>query len=53
MGAISSGGLTQEDFEWEEFTERGLSCYRFSEWRSAFKHVGIMTVVIKRTVFDK
>ena len=36
-----------------EFTEGGFSYYQFSEWRSAFKHVGMMTVVHKQTVFDK
>ena len=56
MGAISRGGLAQGDFDWGGeggFTEGGLSCYQFPELRSAFKHVGIMTVVIKDTIFDK
>ena len=52
-GAISRGGLPKGDFDWWEFTEGEFSSYQLPEWRSVLKHVGIMTVVIKHTVFDK
>ena len=56
IGRDFQGGFTKGDFAWGRkggFTERRLSYYQFSEWRSAFKHVGRMTVVIKHASFDK
>ena len=64
LGRKAPGRIHWEQFPGEDshrgtltggggFTEGGLSCYQFPELRSAFKHVGIMTVVIKDTIFDK